>query len=215
VTIINKKLFFLIPLIVILSCNTHVGNQVVVYNNDFETGDLTNIKGGLLGEFNGSNVLGQFSNGDFTLSLNNLPDHNLVTVSFDLYIHDNWKGETWPDGPEIWQLSIDGNPYINTTFSNLGCIPGNICPPQSYPYNYPNNYNNPKTGAYRTDLPGVCSLKSSPDGTTQYKITKTFAHSGKTISITCLDKLDQKDYTNPLCEKSWSVDNIKVETITL
>ncbi len=192
-----------------------MSNQVVVYNNDFEKGDLSNIKGGVIGQFNGSNVLGQFSNGDFILSLNNLPGHDLITVSFDLYIHDNWRGSLLPDGPAIWQMLIDGNPYINATFSNLDCIPGNICPPQSYPLNYPNNYNNPKAGAYRTDLPGVCSLKSSPNGTTQYKITKTFKDSNNTFTLECLDKLDQKDYANPLCEKSWSVDNINVIVIKL
>jgi hypothetical protein len=214
--LMNKKLLLiLLPFILILSCNTHVKSTAVVYNNDFESGDLSNIKGGLLGQFNGSKVLGQFNNGDFTLSVNNLPQHDLITVSFDLYIHDNWRGDLLPDGPEIWQMLIDGSPYINTTFSNLGCLPGNLCPPQSYPANYPNRYNNPRAGAYRTDLPGVCSMKTVSNGTTMYKITKTFSHSGKTISLECLDKLDQKDYTNPTCEKSWSVDNIIIQAITL
>jgi hypothetical protein len=214
--LMNKKLLQLIlPFILLISCKTNVRNEVVVYNNDFETGDLSNIKGGLLGQFNGSKVLGQFNNGDFTLSLTNLPDHDLITLSFDLYIHDNWAGDLAPDGPEIWQMLIDGSTYISATFSNLACIPGNICPPQSYPYNYPNNYNNPRTGAYNTNLPGVCSLKTDPNGTTQYKITKTFRHSGGTISLECLDRLDQKDYSNPKCEKSWSVDNINIQAITL
>lgn len=212
----NKKiLLLLLPFIITLACNKAVRNEITVYNNDFETGDLSAIKGGLLGQFNGSNVLGQFSNGDFTLSLNNLPKHDLVTVSFDLYIHDNWRGDLAPDGPEIWQMLLDGNTYISATFSNLGCMPGNTCPPQSYPFNYPNNFNNPKTGAYRTDLPGVCSLQANPNGTTQYKITKTFKHSNTTLSLECLDHLDQKDYANPKCEKSWSVDNINIQTITL
>src|ERR1700761_9331573 len=104
----NKKLRPLILFILLISCNTHVQNEVTVYTNDFETGNLSKIKGGILGQFNGSKVLGQFSAGDFTLSLSNLPSHDLITVSFDLYIHDNWRGELAPDGPEIWQMLIDG-----------------------------------------------------------------------------------------------------------
>jgi len=192
-----------------------VSNEIVVYSNDFENGDLSNITGGVLGQFNGSKVLGQFSNGDFILSVNNLPKHDLITVSFDLYIHDNWRGNLPPDGPEIWQMKIDNAVYTYATFSNLGCKPGNICPPQSYPANYPSTENNPQTGAYRTDLPGVCSLASSPTGTTMYKITKTFKDSYNTLSLECLDNLDQKDFSNPKCEKSWSIDNIVIQAITL
>ncbi len=211
----NKKLLFIIPFILFFSCNKTVNSEVTVYYNDFETGSLSNISNGVISQFNGTAVLGMYNNGYFVLTLNNLPKHDLISISFDLYIHDNWRGDLAPDGPEIWQMLIDGVPYINATFSNLSCIPGNTCPPQSYPFNYPNNYNNPKTGAYRTDLPGVCSLKASPTGTTMYKITKTFKDSGKNISLECLDKLDQKDYPDPMCEKSWSVDNIKIQAITL
>ena len=211
----NKKFLFIIPFILIFSCNKTVNSEVTVYYNDFETGNLSNISNGVISQFNGSNVLGRFSNGYFTLSVNNLPVHNLITVSFDLYIHDNWRGDLPPEGPEIWEMLIDGVPYINATFSNLSCVPGYICPPQSYPFNYPNNFNSPQSGAYAVDLPGVCSLQSDPNGTTQYKITKTFKDSGKTISILCLDTWDQKDYPNPMCEKSWSVDNIKIQAITL
>jgi hypothetical protein len=212
----NKKILPLVFfLILFLSCKQHVRNEVEVYNNDFESSDLTNIKGGAIGQFNGSNVLGQYNNGAFVLSLNDLPAHDLITVSFDLYIHDNWRGELLPDGPAIWEMLIDGGPYINTTFSNLSCSLGNICPPQSYPDNYPNNNHNPRTGAYRTDLPGVCSMKNDPNGTTMYKITKTFKHSGSSIALECLDKLDQKDYPDPKCDKSWSVDNISIKAISL
>ena len=211
----KRSLLILIPFLLFLSCKQHVQSEVEVYNNDFETSDLTNIKGGVVGQFNGSKVLGQYNNGDFTLSLNNLPSHDLITISFDLFIHDNWRGELLPDGPAIWQMQIDGGPYINTTFSNLACPVGNICPPQSYPDNYPNNNHNPRSGASRTDLPGVCSMKSDPNGTTMYKITKTFKHSDKSLSLECLDKLDQKDYSDPKCEKSWSVDNINIKVVTL
>ena len=211
-----KVIAVLFGLLVLLmmSCKERINSQVSVYHNDFEKGDTTGIQGGILGQFNGSKVLGQFSKGDFILRVNNLPKHDMVIVSFDLYIHDNWRGDLAPDGPALWTMIVNGSTFINATFSNLDCAPGNICPPQSYPLNYPNNYNNPKAGAYRTDLPGVCSLASSPNGTTQYKITKTIAHTASQLKLECLDNLDQKDFANPLCEKSWSVDNIDIQVIS-
>jgi len=209
----TKTLLFSFLVVLMMSCKEHINSQVGVYHNDFEKGDTTGIQGGVLGQFNGSKVLGQFSKGDFILRVNNLPKHDMIIVSFDLYIHDNWRGDLAPDGPALWTMIVNGSTYINATFSNLDCVPGNICPPQSYPLNYPNNYNNPKAGAYRVDLPGVCSLASSPNGTTQYKISKTITHTADQFKLECLDNLDQKDFANPLCEKSWSVDNIDVQVI--
>jgi len=212
----NRKLFFIIPYIFIISCNTRVSNQVVVYSNDFEASNLTDITNGVISQFNGSAVLGQYNNSFFTLTVNNLPKHDLIKVTFDLYIHDSWDGnKPPPDGPDIWEMLVDGNTYINTTFSNDACKAGDFCSPQSYPLNYPNNYNNPKKDAYRTDLPGVCSEKNSPNGTTQYKIVKTFTHSNNTLLLQCLDKLVQPNTNNPKCDESWSVDNINIQAITL
>jgi hypothetical protein len=197
-----------------ISCKTQVKKEVEVYNNDFEGNNLSSISNGIISQFNGSAVLGQYNNGNFILKVTNLPKHDLITISFDLYIHDNWRGQLLPDGPDVWQMFVDNSLYINTTFSNLGCKVGNICPPQSYPDDYPNSNHNPRSGSYRTDLPGVCSLLSSPDGTTMYKITKTFKHVNQLLLLQCLDKLSQ-NYPNPKCEKSWSVDNISIKAITL
>ncbi|MDB5002317.1 MAG: hypothetical protein JWQ34_542 [Mucilaginibacter sp.] len=212
-----NKFFFLLVFLLLLqiSCKTHVQNEVEVYNNDFEGSNLAGISNGIIGQFNNSAVLGQYNNSTFILKVDNLPKHNLITISFDLYIHDNWRGQLLPDGPDIWQMLIDNALYINTTFSNLDCKVGNICPPQSYPDDYPNSNHNPRSGSYRTDLPGVCSMLSSPNGTTMYKITKTFKHVNQSLLLQCLDKLSQSNYTNPKCEKSWSVDNISIKAITL
>jgi len=214
--LMNKKLFFIIPFIFIISCNTHVSNQVVVYNNDFETGNLTNITNGVISQFSGSAVLGQYNNGFFNLAVSNLPKHDLIKITFDLYIHDSWDGnKPAPDGPDIWEMLVDGNTYINTTFSNDPCPVGYFCSPQAYPFDYPNSYNNPKTGAYRTDLPGVCHMMNVIGWTTEYKIEKTFNHSSSKLLLQCLDKLIQTNTTTPKCDESWSVDNINIQAITL
>jgi len=212
----NKKILYIIPLIFFLSCHKNVSNVVVVYSNNFETGDLTNIKNGVTTTFNNSTVLGNYNNDTVTFSLKSLPAHDVITVSFDLYIHDSWDGnKPAPDGPDIWGMFVDNSPYIYTTFSNADCGPGQFCSPQSYPLNYPNDYNNPKAGASRVDLPGLCSWSFSTHGTTLYKIVKTFKHSESTLKLQCLDKLIQTNTLTPKCDESWSIDNITVKATTL
>jgi len=213
-----RKLLFIIPFILIISCKKNVRNEVEVYTNNFETNNLSNIQNGVVNQFNGTKVLGQYNNGSFALTVNNMPKHDLVTISFDLYIHDSWDGNKLaPDGPDIWEMLVDGNPYINTTFSNDLCPGGGgiFCPPQAYPLDYPNSNHNPKTGAYNTNLPGACSRKSDPNGTTMYKIEKTFRHSNSTLLLECLDRLVQTNTSDPKCDESWSVDNITIKAITL
>ncbi len=212
----NLILIFFPLLFIVNSCKNRVQNEVVVYNNTFENNNLSGIKGGTVTQFNNTSVLGQYNNSGFNLNLNDLPKHHLITIAFDLYIHDSWDGNRLaPDGPDIWQMLVDDNTYIDASFANESCIPGNFCPPQSYPFNYPNNYNNPKTGAFRTDLPGVCKLVNNPDGTTLYRIVKTFKHSNNTLELQCLDKLVQTNTSTPKCDESWSVDNIIIKAITL
>ncbi len=214
----NKKLLLIVPFIIMLSCKEHVRSEVEVYNNNFETGNLSSIQNGAITQFNGSAVLGRYNNGYFNLAINNLPSHDLVTITFDLYIHDSWDGNKLsPDGPDVWEMLVDGNTYINTTFSNDFCPggPGIFCPPQAYPSDYPNSNHDPKSGAYRTDLPGACSLINNPNGTTMYKIEKTFKHTNSTLLLQCLDKLVQTNTADPKCDESWSVDNIIVKAIAL
>lgn len=210
------KLLLLLCLIQFLSCKTNVDVETQVYQNDFENADLSSIKNGIITQFNDSKILGNYNNQNFILSLKNLPAHDLISVTFDLYIHDQWDGnQSAPDGPDIWQMQVDGNTYINTTFSNTVCGANTFCPPQSYPDNYPNNNHNPKSAAYQTNLPGFCSMKGVTGWTTLYKISKTFAHTNNSLSVECLDKLVQTNTANPKCDESWSVDNIVVKTIKL
>ncbi len=207
-------------IMVFCSCKKDVKGQQTVYFNDFESADLTNITGGTIDIFNGTHVLGRYNLGNFNLIVPNLPKHDVVQVSFDLYIHDTWDGNTLDNGyagPDIWKFLIDGQTYINTTFSNSACPVNQFCPPQSYPENYPNNNNNPKTGAFNINLPGACYLATNPQGTTQYKIFRQISHSKSTVQIQCLDSLVQKNIPvgNRFCDESWSIDNLKVNVITL
>jgi hypothetical protein len=216
----KKRLLLLICIACALSCKRQgATTEAIVYTNDFQNDNLAGIENGNIVQYNNTAVLGRYNrntnDGYFKLTVGNLPRHSLVTITFDLYIHDKWDGnKTGTEGPDIWQMLVDDGILINATFNNDDCIPGNFCSPQSYPANYPNSYNNPKTGSSRTDLPGVCALADTT-GTTLYKITKTFAHSNSTLVLQCLDKLVQPNVSDQLCDESWSVDNINIKAVTL
>lgn len=201
------------------SCAKNVSSDIEVYNNDFESGRLEGITYGIISPFNGTNVLGNYNNGQFDLLINDLPEHTIADISFDLYIHDSWEGnQSLQDnvsGPDMWKMVVDSKVYVNTTFNNYECQPGNFCPPQSYPADYPTASNNPKTGASAINLPGFCSWADHPQGTSLYKIHKRISHSGKTLLLQCLDKLIQKNVADPKCDESWSIDNIKIRVINL
>jgi hypothetical protein len=215
----NKAIHFLFLILMFSSCAKSVDQEALIYDNTFESNDVNGFTNGILTSFNSSIVLGNYNNDGFTLDIPNLPDHDIVDISFDLYIHDSWDGNIQLAndliGPDIWQFKVDNKLYVNTTFSNGDCLDGNFCPPQSYPADYPNFNNNPKSGASRVDLPGICSKIDAAEGSTLYKIHKTIDHSASSISIQCLDKLTQKDVNDPKCDESWSVDNIKIKVINL
>lgn len=200
------------------SCAKDTKSDVEVYTNDFESGDLSAFSGGTISTYNSTKVLGRYNNGGFYLTLHDLPAHDMVEVSFDLYIHDSWDGNSRDNdysGPDIWQLKISDKLYINTTFSNNACPANTFCAPQSYPDNYQNSNHVPRSGAAKKGLPNACGSLTDPKGTTLYKITKRIGHTDKQLLVQCLDHLIQKNFYDPLCDESWSVDNIKVRIINL
>lgn len=214
-----KKLTLIIALWLFMSsCAKEVKNEQEVYFNDFETNKIEGLTNAVVETYNGSKVLGRYNSSGFDLNLSDLPKHKLVEISFDLYIHDSWDGNKVSggiDGPDIWKFIVDGNLYVNTTFSNADCTNSGFCPPQSYPADYPNSYNNPKTGASNPNLPGVCNLAGKVGGTTLYRISKTIEHNKSTLLMQCRDQLIQTNTSDAKCDESWSVDNVRVKVINL
>lgn len=208
--------YFIFLIIAFSSCSKQVQKETEVYSNDFEQGSLTGIENGFLMEYYGSTVLGNYHDSGFSLLLTDLPKHDLITISFDLFIHDSWDGNTTGiddvDGPDIWEMRVDGKSYVYATFSNTPCESQWYCPTQSYPANYPNNNQAAKSGAFNTNMESLCHPGSS---TTWYKITKTIAHDDRKLVMECLDQLVQLNAGDPKCDESWSVDNIKITAITL
>jgi hypothetical protein len=190
-----------------------------VYFNDFEGELLTDITYGKIEKYNGSKVLGRYSENGFVLKLKDLPVHNMIQITFDLYIHDTWDGSTAkPEGPDIWIMNIDGNSAIYATFANGLFADYKQSYPVLQPYYDPNTgfiftQNKPNSNAIKTDLPGACKLKDKLGGTSMYRITRTIQHELSTLELGCFAQLEDTDLPNKNCNESWSVDNLKIKTI--
>ncbi len=209
--------FLLVFSFILASCKG-LQKETIIYENTFDNGSLSSIIDGKIGEFNGSKVIGRYSENGFLLKLDSLPVHNLIQISFDLYIHDTWDGNAVkPDGPDIWIMNIDGWSSVYSTFANGLCV---NCT-QAFPVLQPSQVNGkfvffnskPNGNAIKTDLPGACKLKDSIGGTSMYRILKTFEHTKSTLDMGCFAQLEDPDTANKNCNESWSVDNILIKAI--
>ncbi|WP_423147449.1 hypothetical protein [Rubrolithibacter danxiaensis] len=210
-----STIVFVLLALSIQSCKKTTAKRTVIYQNNFESGDSVNLTNAKITTYLNSKVLGRFNTGFFTLQLDNIPEHDLIEVSFDLYIHDSWDGNSIGNeiafgGPDIWEMTVDGKKYISTTFSNSVCN-GSYCIQQSYPYNYP-YLTNPGTGAADTNLPPFCTTNPGTK-TSLYKIKKVIKHKKGNLVLTCMDKLVQTNTEDPLCDESWSLDNIIITAL--
>ncbi len=198
-------------------------SNVIVYENDFEDGDLTNISGGITSARSGTRSIGNYNNDGFILHLTDLPKHDYIYISFTLRIWDTWDGNSnglEPDRPDKWIMKINDGIALNsddytgfeTTFSNGPCD-GVLCLLQSYPSEYPFQ-NQPRTGM-RKDRVGFCSLRGVRGASSDYHIERRFRHDDAAIIFSFYDELYQPNVADQKCDESWSMDNIVVRAITL
>lgn len=199
------------------ACFKDIPTNTVVYQESFErgysspfrvyssAGQLDSIK---ISEFNGSHVFGPFNNNLVLLQVSPLVSHNIVRIQFDLYIHGSWLGDHLDPVsgiPDAWQIKIDQNPYLLTTFSNTSFT-------QSYPGNYATA--GAKFPAHSDAwglLPGICATASQADGTTHYKFDYQTLHTSPSIEIALNDALQP---AGSQCMKSWSIDNVVITVST-
>lgn len=165
----------------------------LLYSNDFENGAGGEWSSSRIGyDNNTSHFLGNFGNDTVTLSLDDLPAHDTITVNYDLILWDSWDGENsrWgkdyqglrADNTQVYEYTFSNFPRINQTNPDLsrqlyGQFGGNRCWPDSL-YN---NYN---------------------DGF-------TFDHNAANLTLSFYGR-----HLQGLADESWAIDNIMVSCNT-
>ena len=196
------------------SCKKNITSREPVYFEDAEDGVANAILavtgsgaqyGNMVRPFAGTNVIGNFNNTVVTLTLDKLPVHNMVYVSFDLYAHDRWEGNRvgLAGIADAWNIRVDNQFQLSTSFSNTRVQP------QAFPEWIGSSRNISRGNAIDTLLPGNCLWEAEKNGTSKYKIAFSRPHTSSSFIMTLNDALQ-----GSFCEKSWSIDNILIEAIT-
>jgi O-antigen/teichoic acid export membrane protein len=190
----------------LFSCNDNLPDHIELYRNHFDggRGDLQVFAGDkldtrpLVYSFNGNNVLGPLNHNAVYRDISNLPEHDLIEIYFDIFIHDQWKGN---DGlaSDYWGLYVDQNRVFYTTFSNL---PNTT---QAYP-EQEGRFFMPGANSFSKNLEVRCSFKGKVGGTSMYQFVWKKPHSASNIKIALSDLVRELDP----CVKSWSIDNLIV-----
>ena len=126
--------------------------------------------------------LGDFRKQSVTLSLNPLPEHRQLRVSFDLLLMQSWDGSSKYWGECFWDLDvINGANLIHTTFGNCGFFCDNN--EQAFPDNWPCGPHPAWTGSVEHQTLGVIQSWGGPDRTfdcsSVYHFDLAFPHIGQ------------------------------------
>ena len=182
-----------------------------VYLNDFEGGfvgaewsrtDLSITPAG------DRNFLGEFGNDTVSITLNALPAHADLTISFDLFIIRSMDGNSANAGlgPDIWNLSVAGGPVlVSTTFANTPNAR------QSFPDSVPADHA-AQTGATEVNTLGyLFTYGTEPEPSDAvYHLAIAFSHTANSV---------QFDFSGSgmeaLANESWGLDNVRIDDVVL
>jgi hypothetical protein len=212
----SPKIFFGILAFSFLgfACQDTLESEALVYENDFSDLDLANFENARLAIFESDTVVGYYNNEEVSLTVPNLPGHNILKITVEILVHDTWDGNPSDgSGPDIWYMKVDGNEIFRTTFSNSPCE-STYCLRQSYPNDY-FRQNDPKSGAVQTNLPGLCVFGAFENYTTRYSISRLVSHNSSTVKITLGDELKSTYVEDPACDESWSLAKIVVTSMVV
>lgn len=139
-----------------------------------------------------------------TLTLGGLPQHNEITITFDLYVIRSWDGNNLGNGrvaPDLFNLAVVGGPtLLNASFAVHGERPY-----QSYPAEHPTDGSPPPNNPRLGGALAVNALGYDMDAV--YRLTFTFSHTGSTVTFR---------FTAPelqaLSDESWGLDNVEVRS---
>ncbi|MFP2925333.1 hypothetical protein ACLESO_08965 [Pyxidicoccus sp. 3LG] len=154
----------------------------------------------------GRQFLGPFSQQEVTLSLDDLPDHDEVEVSLDLFVLKSWDGNDATKGPDRWVASVDGGRVLlDATFSN-DAAPYDSRYFQSYPDAYPGGSHPGLTGAEEKGSLGYPDTSGyGSKGDSLYRLTFTFRHTGDAVTLRFADPPRGE------ANEQWGVDSVSVK----
>ena len=200
------------------SLDTHVVTSILVYQYTGDIGpEWTGAKETTAPC--GPAFIGEFGNETVNLNLENLVDHPLIIVSFDLYILRSWDGNTIQTGadvgpqpsadgvtivgPDVWNLKVDGESAVNTTFSNWDAFGFQ----QAYPDQHPGGANAARTGAAANN--NLCYTFHEYEMDSTYHMVVPVTHTGSTLQIDFsalgLQSID---------DESWGISNVRVTLVS-
>lgn len=211
------------------------GQAATVYFNDFQgmvgsEWSQTSVTAAPNPDYAGNRkFLGEFGNDVVSLTLNNLPTHTQLSLSFQLYLIRSWDGNDTtvvngdPLGPDTWSLGVAGGPsLLSATFSNgnpAGQTYGGAFSSYTYTaftpctayqgYSGPGQYG-PMTGAnecyslgYYFDDPNLGNQAMD----SVYNLNFSFAHTGSSITL----NFAANGLQPLLTDESWGLDNVQLD----
>jgi hypothetical protein len=204
---------FMATLMVISGCTKNLTEVTTVYSNDFNDGNLKDLQilgwitnfstgvfppGAKLHQYQGSTMIGRLNNSRVEVTVNQLPEHDVVRVEFDLYVHETWRND-------IFVLRFDDQFRLITGFSTDSTVK------QAYPNWVGNGSIEYPAGnqAQEIYLPSPCG-KNVARGTNHYKMIQSMAHTKTSIKF---DISDTGGALNDTCNRSWSIDNLKITVL--
>ena len=149
---------------------------------------------------------GPFGNQPVSLTLDRLPPHRWIKVTFDLYIIGSWDGSSPVWGPDLWSLSVRGaQRLMSATFCGWGYSGNNE---QSYPDDYPHAIYPAWTGVAARNVVDIQDSQPPKNGT--YKIEVLFPHTEDQVVLDFAGA-----YVDPPVEQQeWGIGNLEVHTLT-
>ncbi|MBL8798920.1 MAG: hypothetical protein JNM56_33860, partial [Planctomycetia bacterium] len=192
----------------------------VVYQNDFQgaVGSEWSSTATSLTPVGNRQFLGEFGNESVSLALADLPTHNSVTVSFDLFVIRSWDGNNTESnathgslGADVWNLTVaDGPTLLHTTFSNHNPDPHAPSSRQAYPDAFAGGDYPAYSGAAEVNTLGYLHPTQPIPMDAVYHLTFTFDH---------VDAALQLNFSafglQGLTDESWGLDNVQVAVETL
>jgi hypothetical protein len=158
--------------------------------------------------------LGPFAYENTMLTLDHLPEHGRVRISFDLMIILTWDGDAnldnpAPTAPDLFDVTVERGPrLVHASFTARPSSSSKTT--QSFPGRFPYDHLPPGTGAVESRTLGYQWGGSIGDGPDDYvyHVERTFAHRGKSLKI-AFSGINLEEVAN----ESWGMENVRVEVL--